>query len=256
MRLGFSHQPDTLGAAGLTTDKTHGRLLDVLGRWGLRDARRGLAQARTPRRRQRREGLGRNPRPRGNRRRLGPADRLDGVRADAPTVRSDGTRAPAAAPGPMDPPTLVGLAPPNGDDLGRGCPLGQVKWSRLFGQFEGFAKVYPGCEVTPSSSRLIIAKMTMRCGSVGISRPRRRHGRQRPPARFPTACGRPPRRPSDAARRRPGVHRPGTSTARRGDAVTASAADRQRYHLLAEDDACRDRPRPCCSDAHAARSSP
>ena len=51
--------------------------------------------------------------------------------------------------------------------------------------------------------------------------PRRRLGRQRSPARFPRACGRPPRRPSDPARRRPGVHRPGTSTARRGDAATA-----------------------------------
>ena len=34
-----------------------------------------------------------------------------------------------------------------------------MKWSRLFGQFEGFDKVYPGCEVTSSSSRLIIAKL-------------------------------------------------------------------------------------------------
>ena len=61
-----------------------------------------------------------------------------------------------------------------------------------------------------------VSKM-MRCGSVGISRPRRRHGRRRSPARFPTGCGRPPGRPSDSARRRPGVHRPGTSTAPRGN---------------------------------------
>ena len=33
--------------------------------------------------------------------------------------------------------------------------------------------------------------MMMRCGSVGISRPRRRSGRQRSPARFPTLCGAP-----------------------------------------------------------------
>ena len=100
-------------------------------------------------------------------------------------------------------------------------PSKPLKWSRLFGQFEGFDKVYPGCEVTPSSSGLIIAKMTMRCGSVGVSRLQRRHGRQRAPARLPRACGRPPRRPSDSALRRPGVHRPGTSRARRTDAVTA-----------------------------------
>ena len=115
------------------------------------------------------------------------------------------------------------------DEVGRVAPvglgmkkgLGVLKWSRLFGQLEGFDKVYSGCEVTPSSSGLIIAKMTMRCGSVGVSRPQRRHGRQRSPARLPRACGRPPRRPSDSARRRPGVHRPGTSTARRRDSVIA-----------------------------------
>jgi len=33
-----------------------------------------------------------------------------------------------------------------------------------------------------------------RRGPVEISRPRRRRRRQRSPARFPTACGRPPRR--------------------------------------------------------------
>ena len=96
-----------------------------------------------------------------------------------------------------------------------------MKWSRLFGQFEGFDKVYPCCEVTPSSSRLIIAKMMTAVGVWESRGPRRRLGRQRSPARFPRACGRPPRRPSDPARRRPGVHRPGTSTARRGDAATA-----------------------------------
>ena len=48
-----------------------------------------------------------------------------------------------------------------------------------------------------------------RCGPVGISRPRCRRRRQRSPARFPTACGRPPRRSADAARRPAGVHRPG-----------------------------------------------
>ena len=100
--------------------------------------------------------------------------------------------------------------------------------TRSFGQFEGFAKVYPGCEVMPSC-RLIIAKLTMRCGSVGISRHRFRHGRDGSPARFPRACGRPPRRASDAARRRPGVHRPGTSTACRMDVVTAP---RRRWSLL------------------------
>ena len=97
---------------------------------------------------------------------------------------------------------------------------GRLKWSRWFGEFEGFDKVYSGCEVTRSFSGLIIAKMTMRRGSVGVSRPQRRHGRQRSPARLPRACGRPPRRPSDSARRRPGGHRPGTSAARRRDSAT------------------------------------
>ena len=27
----------------------------------------------------------------------------------------------------------------------------RLRWSRSFGPFEGFAKVYPGCETTPSS---------------------------------------------------------------------------------------------------------
>ena len=107
---------------------------------------------------------------------------------------------------------------PFGDGTERGR---QLKWSRLFGQFEGFDKVYPCCEVTPSSSRLIISKMMTAVGVWESRGPRRRLGRQRSPARFPRACGRPPRRPSDPARRRPGVHRPGTSTARRGDAATA-----------------------------------
>ena len=40
-----------------------------------------------------------------------------------------------------------------------------------------------------------------RCGSVGISRPGHRRERRRSPARFPTDWGRPPRRPSDSARR-------------------------------------------------------
>ncbi len=54
--------------------------------------------------------------------------------------------------------------------------------------------------------------MTIAVGVWEFRGPRRRHGRQPSPAKFPRACGRPPRRPSDSARRRPGVHRPGTST--------------------------------------------
>ena len=47
-----------------------------------------------------------------------------------------------------------------------------AKWSLWFGQFEGFGKLYPDCEVTPSSSQLVIAKVMMRYGSVGILRRR------------------------------------------------------------------------------------
>ena len=81
-----------------------------------------------------------------------------------------------------------------------------MKWSPpgLFGQFEGFAKVYSGCEVTRSSSGLIIANMTMCCGSVGASRTQCRHGRQRSLARLPRACWLPPRRPSDSVRQSTG----------------------------------------------------
>ena len=71
-----------------------------------------------------------------------------------------------------------------------------------------------------------VSMLMMRCGSVGISRPRRRPGRQRSPARFPTGCGRPPRRPSDSARRRAGVHSPGTSTAPRGDTLRSPVVRR------------------------------
>ena len=82
--------------------------------------------------------------------------------------------------------------------------------------------------LTPGRVRLgerEVSKM-MRCGSVGISRPRRRHARRRSPARFPTGCGRPLGRPSDSARRRPGVHRPGTSTAPRGNKLRSPVMQR------------------------------
>jgi hypothetical protein len=38
----FSHRPESLDDRDLTNERTYGRLLDLLGRWGLRDARRGL----------------------------------------------------------------------------------------------------------------------------------------------------------------------------------------------------------------------
>ena len=40
----FASRPETLAdREGLTDESTYGRLLDRLGRWGLRDARKGLA---------------------------------------------------------------------------------------------------------------------------------------------------------------------------------------------------------------------
>lgn len=40
----FSHEPDRLNDTDLTDERIHGRLLDRLGQWGLRDARKGLAE--------------------------------------------------------------------------------------------------------------------------------------------------------------------------------------------------------------------
>ena len=40
----FWHEPETLREGSLTNEATHGRLLYVLGLWGLRDARWGLAE--------------------------------------------------------------------------------------------------------------------------------------------------------------------------------------------------------------------
>ncbi len=40
----FSHRPERLDDRDLTTEQKHGRLLDRLGLWGLRDARKGLAE--------------------------------------------------------------------------------------------------------------------------------------------------------------------------------------------------------------------
>ena len=40
----FSHPPESLDGGDLTNERTHGRLLDRLGRSGLRDARKGLAE--------------------------------------------------------------------------------------------------------------------------------------------------------------------------------------------------------------------
>ena len=40
----FSHRPESLDGGDLTNERTHGRLLDRLGRSGLRDARKGLAE--------------------------------------------------------------------------------------------------------------------------------------------------------------------------------------------------------------------
>ena len=37
--------------------------------------------------------------------------------------------------------------------IGDGAPwIRELRWSRSFGPFEGFVKVYSGCETTPSSS--------------------------------------------------------------------------------------------------------
>ena len=87
-------------------------------------------------------------------------------------------------------------------------------------EFEDRARAAPGAApgqlsraMSPNTSGT--SRMKMRCGSVGISWPRRRHGRQRSPARFPRACGCPPRRPSDSTQRRPGIHRPGTTSGTR-----------------------------------------
>ena len=44
-RTWFASRPETLAdREGLTDESTYGRLLDCLGRWGLRDARKGLAE--------------------------------------------------------------------------------------------------------------------------------------------------------------------------------------------------------------------
>ncbi len=40
----FSHRRERVNEGNLTNEETHSRLLDLLGGWGLRDARRGLAR--------------------------------------------------------------------------------------------------------------------------------------------------------------------------------------------------------------------
>ena len=44
----FGNQPASLSVTDLTDEATYGRLLDRLGRWGVRDARGGLAQVYQP----------------------------------------------------------------------------------------------------------------------------------------------------------------------------------------------------------------
>ena len=48
---------------------------------------------------------------------------------------------------PQDPPPDPRQIP---DESSRACGSTALKWSRSFGQVEGFGKVYSGCEVMPS----------------------------------------------------------------------------------------------------------
>ena len=106
-----------------------------------------------------------------------------------------------------------------------GCRTGSLRLPRFRGQVNAWVPIMTGPRMDGFACESSTRKK--RCGPVGISRPRRRRRRQRSPARFPTACGRPPRRSADAARRPAGVHRPGRSTAPPAPARSADAASRR-----------------------------
>ena len=109
----FDVKPTRVSADQITDEKRFGRLLDRLGRAGLRDARPGLALPQPPGPGLAREGLGCDARARDHRDGLGAAreDRGQGRAGGAAANRPPRLLPHPASPGPVGTGALVGVAP-------------------------------------------------------------------------------------------------------------------------------------------------